>query len=378
MTEKLYDIDSHLYEFTANALSVEKRDDFYLTVLDRTAFFPEGGGQASDIGCINGVFVDYVFTENDIIYHRTKESIALGEVKCAIDSKRRFGSMQNHSGEHIVSGIINKKYGFDNVGFHLGKDFVTLDFNGLLNREQLDEIEYEANQKIWQNVKFRTYYPSKAELELLNYRSKIDIDGDIRIVEIENTDVCACCAPHVNEAGEIGIIKLLDFEKLRGGIRIYMKCGEFALADYRSKYENALKISTLLAAKQENIADAVLQLQNKLAEEKYKISNLNKKLINFLISGFDINRDAIMVDDFEIKELQMLADGLHKTYIKTCGAFSKTDNGYNFAICGESNQLDELFSVLKQNLNVRGGGRNGMVQGTIIANKEDLEKYFKF
>ena len=148
MTEKLYDIDSHLYEFTANALSVEKRNDFYLTVLDRTAFFPEGGGQASDIGCINGVFVDYVFIENDIIYHRTKEPIALGEVKCAIDSKRRFGFMQNHSGEHIVSGIINKKYGFDNVGFHLGEDFVTLDFNGLLNREQLDEIEYEANQKI--------------------------------------------------------------------------------------------------------------------------------------------------------------------------------------------------------------------------------------
>ena len=378
MTEKLYDLDSHLYEFTAGVVSVEKREDYYLTVLDRTAFFPEGGGQASDIGYINGVFVDYVFIENDIIYHRTKEFIELGQVKCTIDSRRRFAFMQNHSGEHIVSGIINKKYGFDNVGFHLGEDFVTLDFNGILNREQLDEIEYEANQKIWQNVKFKAYYPSKSELDTLNYRSKKDIDGDIRIVEIKDTDLCACCAPHVNEAGEIGIIKLLDFEKLRGGIRIYMKCGEFALADYRKKYENTLKISALLAAKQENVADAVLQLQNKLNEEKYKISNLHKKLIGFLIDGFDATNNAIIVDDLEIKELQMLADGLHKTHKKTCGAFSATQDGYNFAICGVGKELNEFFSILKQNLNIRGGGRNGMVQGTVFANREDLEKYFKF
>lgn len=378
MTEKLYDLDSHLYKFTASVVSVERKDDYYLTVLDRTAFFPEGGGQASDIGYIGSAFVDYVFIENDIIYHRTKENITARDIECTIDSKRRFAFMQNHSGEHIVSGIINKKYGFDNVGFHLGNDFVTLDFNGILNREQLDEIEYEANQKIWQNVKFKTYYPDKSKLDSLNYRSKKEIGGDIRIVEIEDTDICACCAPHVNEAGEIGIIKLLDFEKLRGGIRIYMKCGEFALADYRQKYENALKISALLAAKQDNIADAVSALQNKLTEEKYKISNLNKKLVDFLISGFDKKGNALFVEDFEIKELQILADGLHKTYDKTCGAFSKTEEGYNFAICGEENELNELFSVLKQNLNIRGGGRNGMVQGAIFADRQDLEKYFKF
>ena len=378
MTEKLYDIDSHLYEFTASVISVEKKEGYYIAVLDRTAFFPEGGGQASDIGYIGSAFVDYVFIENDIIYHRTKENITARDIECTIDSKRRFAFMQNHSGEHIVSGIINKKYGFDNVGFHLGNDFVTLDFNGILNREQLDEIEYEANQKIWQNVKFKTYYPDKSKLDSLNYRSKKEIGGDIRIVEIEDTDICACCAPHVNEAGEIGIIKLLDFEKLRGGIRIYMKCGEFALADYRQKYENTLKISALLAAKQDNIADAVAALQNKLTEEKYKISNLNKKLVDFLISGFDKKGNALFVEDFEIKELQILADGLHKTYNKTCGAFSKTDEGYNFAICGEENELNEFFSALRRNLNIRGGGRNGMVQGAIFADRQDLEKYFKF
>ena len=373
MTEKLYEIDSHLKKFDANVIWAVKEKDGFLSVLDRTAFFPEGGGQASDIGYIGEVFVDYVFIEDDVIYHHTKEPIPLGKVSCEIDYKRRFAFMQNHSGEHIVSGIINKKYGFDNVGFHLGEDFVTLDFNGILNREQLDEIEYLANQKIWENVKFKAYYPSKTELDVLSYRSKKDIDGDIRIVEIENTDICACCAPHVKEAAEIGIIKLLDFEKLRGGIRIYMKCGEFALNDYRNRYENSLKISSLLASKQEEIADAVLKLLEKAETEKQRINILNKKLIGFLINGFDSNKNAIIVEDFEVKELQTLADGLHKTYKGIRAAFAEKEDGFAFAICGEEKELDSFFRELKQKINIRGGGRNGMVQGTALCTYSELK-----
>lgn len=378
MTEKLYEIDSHLKKFDANVIWAVKEKDGFLSVLDRTAFFPEGGGQASDIGYIGEVFVDYVFIEDDVIYHHTKEPIPLGKVSCEIDYKRRFAFMQNHSGEHIVSGIINKKYGFDNVGFHLGEDFVTLDFNGILNREQLDEIEYLANQKIWENVKFKAYYPSKTELDALSYRSKKDIDGDIRIVEIENTDICACCAPHVKEAAEIGIIKLLDFEKLRGGIRIYMKCGEFALNDYRNRYENSLKISSLLASKQEEIADAVLKLLEKAETEKQRINILNKKLIGFLINGFDSNKNAIIVEDFEVKELQTLADGLHKTYKGIRAAFSEKEDGFAFAICGEEKELDSFFRELKQKINIRGGGRNGMVQGTALCTYSELKELFIF
>lgn len=378
MTEKLYEIDSHIKKFDANVIWAVKEKDGFLSVLDRTAFFPEGGGQASDIGYIGKTFVDYVFIEDDVIYHHTKEPIPLGETSCEIDYKRRFAFMQNHSGEHIVSGIINKKYGFDNVGFHLGEDFVTLDFNGILNREQLDEIEYLANQKIWENVKFKTYYPSKTELDILSYRSKKDIDGDIRIVEIENTDICACCAPHVKEAAEIGIIKLLDFEKLRGGIRIYMKCGEFALNDYRNRYENSLKISSLLASKQEEIADAVLKLLEKAETEKQQINALNKKLIGFLINGFDSDKNATIAEDFEVKELQALADGLHKTYKGIRAAFSEREDGFAFAICGEEKELDSFFRELKQKINIRGGGRNGMVQGTALCTYSELKELFIF
>lgn len=378
MTEKLYEIDSHIKKFDANVIWAVKEKDGFLSVLDRTAFFPEGGGQASDIGYIGKTFVDYVFIEDDVIYHHTKEPIPLGKASCEIDYKRRFAFMQNHSGEHIVSGIINKKYGFDNVGFHLGEDFVTLDFNGILNREQLDEIEYLANQKIWDNVKFKAYYPSKTELDILSYRSKKDIDGDIRIVEIENTDICACCAPHVKEAAEIGIIKLLDFEKLRGGIRIYMKCGEFALNDYRNRYENSLKISSLLASKQEEIAEAVLKLLEKAETEKQQINALNKKLIGFLINGFDSNKNAIIAEDFEVKELQTLADGLHKTYKGVRAAFSKRADGFAFAICGEEKELDSFFRELKQKINIRGGGRNGMVQGTALCTYSELKELFIF
>ncbi|MBQ8202904.1 MAG: alanyl-tRNA editing protein [Clostridia bacterium] len=378
MTERLYEIDSHISEFDAQIISVTKTEDGYITVLDRTAFFPEGGGQASDTGAINGVSVDYVFMDNNVIYHCTKEPLEKGKAKCILDFDRRFAFMQNHSGEHIVSGIVNEKYGFDNVGFHLGEDFVTLDFNGVLSRAQLDEIEYEANKRVWQNVKFKAWYPSKEELQKLPYRSKKEIDGDIRIVQIENTDMCACCAPHVKEAGEIGIIKLLDFEALRGGIRIFMKCGEFALKDYRNKYENALKISATLAAKQNSIADVVLQLEKKYEDEKHKVSALNKRITDNIVKGFNTELDGVIEENFEIKELQMLADGLHKTYGGIKSAFSKCDGGYNFAICGDVESLDEFFKYLKTKLNIRGGGRNGMVQGCVFADMSEISKYFKF
>ena len=249
ITQKLYDYDSHISEFEADVLSCQEIDGRYKTVLDRTAFFPEGGGQPCDTGTINGVHVFDVQIENDEIYHYTNAPLSEGDtVCCALDFKRRHAFMQNHTGEHIVSGILNDMYGFQNVGFHLGEEFATLDFNGELSREQLNEVELIANRKVWSNLPVKAYYPPKSELSTLPYRSKKELDGDIRIVHITDTDMCACCAPHVKNTGEVGIIKLLDTVRMRGGTRVVFKCGEYALHDYNNRYENAVHISNLLSS----------------------------------------------------------------------------------------------------------------------------------
>ena len=213
MTEKLYDIDSFIKEFNATVLSCEKAENGYVVVLDKTAFFPEAGGQPSDIGFLNEAKVLDVQEEGEYIYHFTDKEITVGEVVSgSINFERRFDFMQQHSAEHIVSGVANRLFGCQNVGFHLSEDIVTLDFDIPLNREQILKVEELANKSVFENNKINCYYPNAQELERLNYRSKGGLEGEVRIVEIENTDMCACCAPHVQYTGQIGLIKLLSSE----------------------------------------------------------------------------------------------------------------------------------------------------------------------
>lgn len=374
-TEKLYDIDSHLCEFDATVIACDAEKNGYKITLDKTAFFPESGGQPSDRGTLGGANVFDVQIENGKIYHYADKALLVGSTVCGkLDFARRRTFMQNHTGEHIVSGILHELYGFSNVGFHLGEEFGTLDFNGELTREQLDEVEYLANLKVWQNLPVKAYYPTAEELEKIGYRSKSELEGDVRIVEITDTDMCACCAPHVKNTGEIGVIKLLDTLRMRGGTRVTFKCGSFAILDYRKKYENAVHISNLLSSKQDEIADAVDTLQEKLDLEKQAHSQTAQRMISQIIAATDAN--AVFVADLETKEIQALADGLHKTKGTLCGAFSKRDGGYAFAICGDEEQLQKLFADFKEKFTVRGGGRGTMVQGTVYADEEKIKLFF--
>ena len=219
-TEKLYEVDAYISSFEAAVISSEKDKRGYKTVLSRTAFFPESGGQPSDTGSISGVEVFDVQIENGEIVHYTALPLTAGEaVCCEIDFERRFVFMQNHTAEHIVSGLVFAEYGFDNIGFHLNESEVTFDFNGFFTAEQLAKLELEANRRVWRDLGVKTYRPGALELKKINYRAKDGIEGDVRIVEIEDTDVCACCAPHVKSTGEIGIIKFLGTEKQHGGTR---------------------------------------------------------------------------------------------------------------------------------------------------------------
>ncbi len=375
MTEKLYDIDSHIKEFEATVLDSYPAADGFLTVLDRTAFFPEAGGQASDIGLLNDAKVYDVQIKDEIIHHYTTRKFEKGErVKGVIDWSRRFDFMQQHSGEHIVSGVAHRLYGCENVGFHLGADIVTLDFDKMLTRDEILKIEAEANEVVFQNRKFYTYYPDEQTLNSLNYRSKKQLQGAVRIVEIEETDMCACCAPHVNEAAEIGIIKLLDSEKLRGGVRIEMKCGRRALSDYNDRYKNAVQISSLLCAKQNEIAEAVKKQLENIEHLKYEIGGLKRRIIADLSSSFATDEPftVLFQEGFDVKELQLLSDALHKKAGGIRAVFSGSDSEYAFAVCGNADKLDCWFKEFKTRLTVRGGGRNGMVQGTVLNTKEEI------
>ncbi|MBE6728373.1 MAG: alanyl-tRNA editing protein [Ruminococcaceae bacterium] len=378
MTEKLYDKDSFIQQFFATVISCEQTDDGFDVVLDRTAFFPEGGGQPSDIGTINDYQVFDVQIKDEIIVHKVKNAVNVGEtVNCVLDFERRFDFMQQHSGEHIVSGIVHSMLGYENVGFHLSEETVTLDFNGTFTEEQIIEIERRANRCVWENVAFKTYYPSKLQLKTLEYRSKKELEGAVRIVEAENIDRCACCAPHVKSASQIGFIKLLDHEKVRTGTRFQLKCGGRALDDYNDKYRNVRNIGTLLSAKHENTYNAVLKLNETLDGQKQLNNELKKRLVNALVAS-SANSNILFVDGLDIKELQMLSDALHKTYGGIRAVFSSSNGGYNFAICDESDKLDEFFAAFRKDFTVRGGGRNGMVQGSVAADEDSLKSYFQF
>ncbi len=379
MTAKLYEKDAYIKEFAATVIDCISADNAFKIILDKTAFFPEGGGQAADKGVLADVEVFDVQIENGAIYHYTNEPIEIGsEVIGKIDYDRRFNFMQNHTGEHIVSGIAHKLFGVNNVGFHLGEELVTIDFDEELTREQLDKIEYLANQKVWQNLPIRAYFPTEEELEKTVYRSKKEIDGAVRLVEIKDTDICACCAPHVKNTGEIGIIKLLDTEKMRGGIRIILKCGNFALQDYQNKYQNVSQISALLSAKQENAYESVQKLDEKCTAASQKITELKKKIADITVLSATSEDNCIFVDDCDVKSLQLLADKLHKKFGGIRAVFSENTGNFSFAICAEDDKLQELFAKFKSQFTVRGGGRGGMVQGTVEATKENIKLFFKF
>ena len=252
MTEKLYYQDSHLFTFEAAVLDCRKEKKGYSVVLDRTAFFPEGGGQLADTGVLGGVRVLDVHERGGEICHCTDAPLEIGaHVEGIVDAGQRLRRMQNHSGEHILSGLVHNAYGFNNVGFHMGAECMIIDFSGELTWEQLTELETRANEVVRQNIPLHIWFPDANELQSLEYRSKLELTENVRIVEIPGVDRCACCAPHVERTGEVGIVKILDSQRHRGGVRVSVVCGLDALEDYRARQESVTEISRALSAKRD-------------------------------------------------------------------------------------------------------------------------------
>ena len=380
-TEKIYETDSHCKEFTAAVLRCEKTDNGWETVLDRTAFFPEGGGQGCDTGTLNDIPVRDVQEKGNEIVHYT--DIALPEgctVTGRLDWEQRFERMQGHSGEHIVSGLIHTRYGLDNVGFHLGSEDITLDFNGTLTREQLDEIEEAANRAVWMNLPILAEYPSPEELEKLDYRSKLELTENVRIVTIPGYDLCACCAPHVKNTGEIGLIKLLDCIRYKGGVRIHMLCGQRAMRDYRTKYTQAAAIAVRLSAKTNEIDPAVSRLEEEISAYKQEISSLKKELINLRASTLPQTQGNLVLFN-PIPDKSLLRDFANAALpccTEICAVFWGDDAiGWQYVLASTKTDLRPFAKAFNAALNGKGGGSADMISGNVKATQTEIEHYFK-
>ena len=378
MTEKLFYQDSHRSTFTAIVQEVRPSGNGYEIILDRTAFFPEGGGQSSDTGSLGGVSVSDVQEIDGKIIHYTDGPLVEGtEVEGCIDWTERFSKMQQHTGEHIVSGLIHKIYGYHNVGFHLGTDSVTLDFNGVVPKEKLHEIEQLANEAVAKNLPVQVLYPTDEELSKISYRSKIEIEGQVRIVVIDGYDVCACCAPHVKQTGEIGLIKLVGMQNYKGGVRISMLCGFRALEDYYQKEKNNREIAVMLSAKEYETAVEVERLQEELAMKKAKIAELERKFLEQKVETLDVSGEIVcLFEETDPVMTRELVNLLLKKGAKMVAVFSGNEReGYRYVLGSRSLDVRKNGKLLNEAFHGRGGGKPEMVQGTVQGKREEIEAF---
>lgn len=380
MTRKLYDEDSHLTQFTAQVLACLPQKDGYAVILDQTAFFPEGGGQPGDSGTIGEVRVTDTQETSEGILHMTNGPLEAGaQVDGQIDWETRFRRMQLHSGEHIVSGLTHQLYGYDNVGFHMSDTDATLDFSGELTQSDLDRIEETANWSVGQNLPVLTQYPSPAALKTLAYRSKLDLTDQVRIVTIPGIDICACCAPHVKQTGEIGLIKILDWTRHRGGVRLRIACGLTALDDYRIKSRNIAAISALLSAKQEVAAQAVERLSQDVQGLKLSLANAQSRYLTERVRALSDTAGNLCLFEsgLDAVGLRELVNAALPKCAGICGAFSGDDKtGYRYVLGSRNVDLRGAAKAINLALRGKGGGTPDMIQGSCRATQEETLQHF--
>lgn len=380
MTEKLFYNDVRKAEFEATVVSCVKNKDRYEVVLDGTYFYPEGGGQPADHGKIDDANVfDVHDKDNEVVHYCDKEVECGKKVKAWVDMERRHRLMQQHSGEHIVSGLIHKHFGYDNVGFHMGSDCITIDFNGPLTADDLKLVEKEANEAIYRNFDTNIFYPSPEELEKLEYRSKKALEGDVRIVNFKDCDTCACCGLHVVKSGEIGIIKITGSQNYKGGTRVTMLAGKQAREDYAVKDSIVHGISNLLSAKPYETKEAVERLMKERNEIKEQLVAAKKQI-------FELKRDSVKDDEtcavffeenMEPFELRLFTEMLLEK-VPSAAVFSGNDEeGYKYAVGSTKTDMSAFIKEANKALGGRGGGRGNIMQGAFTASRDETERYIR-
>lgn len=378
-TQKLYYQDSHLSRFTARVLSCEQAPKGFRVLLNATAFYPEGGGQDADTGILGGVKVLDTREQGDTIVHLCDGALEVGStVEGVIDYAKRFTRMQQHSGEHIVSGIIHKRYGYSNTGFHMNLERMVIDFDGVIPAEALPEIEQEANTAVWQNLPVKVWYPSPEELPTVPYRTKKALPWPVRIVEIPGYDICACCGTHVSATGEIGLIKLFSAVPFRGGTRIEMACGGAALTFLNQIYAQNLQVSHAFSVPVTQTGDGAQQANDLLAAQKYRITGLERKIFASIAEGYrSCGRVLHFEEGLDSTAVRELADRIAETCGGTACVFSGSDGeGYSFCLVTRSGDLRPLGKAMAAALHGRGGGKPVFQQGRVSADRAAIEAFF--
>ena len=384
MTEKKYELNSYIKEFTANVVDSFEKEGKKFIVLNKTCFFPEAGGQPSDIGKIGEANIDYVFEENDIVYHSSDKLLEIGsQVECKINFEHRFQNMQIHTGEHILSGVIQKLYNIRNVGFHTGSDFNTIDLEKELSDEQVKLAELSANEAVWKNEKVKCYFPTKEELVNLKPRKMPVTDKPIKMVEVGTIDLCACCGTHVAHTAEVGIIKIIRHERYKGGTRITFLCGRQALKDYDNKNDVLKEATSLLSLKYDEILNGINKLKAELADEKIKYSELLSKFMlnesNLLYEKAKIVGKNRVVVEFEneisIRDIAKLSSNITEKANSISILFKIDFDSIKYVVSASVDSdfnCREFVNKLNKEFDGKGGGKPLFCQGSIKKSKKDF------
>ena len=378
-TEKLFYEDVYCRRFQAKVVSCVPGKHGFDVVLDKTAFYPEGGGQPGDTGTLSGVRVtDTHEAKGEIVHYCEKPLDAGSVVEGEIDWEHRFGLMQLHSGEHILSGIVHRRFGYDNVGFHMGADMVTIDFSGMLTEEDLRSIEREANEIVWENRPVTIAFPPEEELPNIPYRSKKALTGDVRIVTVENADICACCGTHVTRTGEIGLIKIFSCVKFHEGVRLEILCGMRAYDYVNLLIDQNRKNSALLSAKPTETNAAASRAMEELNAVKYRASLLENELFALKAKNYDGDSDVLLFEaPMSPDAVRRFADAILSNCTGRIAIFAGDDKeGYKYARCRKDGDLRQLVKELNAVCHGRGGGKPFFAQGSVAGTRAEIEAFF--
>ena len=387
-TNKLYYADCRLAKFTATVISCEERKvvnscgnqaPYWEVILDATAFYPEGGGQAADIGTLNGIRVWDVHERGEQVVHYCDGPLTVGKmVQGVIDYDHRFDLMQQHTGEHIVSGIINARYGWHNVGFHMGWDSITIDFDGVIPAGDLPELERLANEAIYRNIPLKIWTPAPEELPNVVYRTKRELPWPVRIVNVPGYDSCACCGLHVERTGEIGLIKLFSCVRFRSGVRIEMLCGKRCLDFLSRSHEQNKEVSKAFSAKLLETGAAANRMNELLDAYKHRIGELETQIFASVAEGCRNRGNVLLIrDGLDNLGVRKLADMAAEVCGGVAAVFSGSDEaGYSYCLMERGGDLRSFNKAMVSALNGRGGGKPEFQMGSVRCDRESVLKHF--
>lgn len=380
MTEKLYDADAYLFSFTAAVLSCDAVGDGYEAVLDRTCFFPEGGGQGADRGILGGLEVLHVRLSDGVIYHRLPAPLTPGTtVSGTVNAEERLRRMQDHTGEHIFSGLVDSHFGYANVGFHLGDREMTMDYDGELTPEQVADLEREANRIIWEDRKVTCVYPDAQTLAGMTYRSKKELTGAVRIVTVDGVDTCACCAPHVRSTAQVGMLVITDRVNWKGGVRLHARCGRDALAYLNELRRDESALSSLCSAPRGQIFPAAEKLTRERDELRERLTGLRRQTALDRVASCE-KTDGDLCLFFDDADGNLLRDAALAAAEKCAGialCVTGTDGALRYAAASLSPGLRERMKALASVLNGKGGGDDRVQQGRFACDASSVREQFK-